>query len=172
MESRFDPFDLILRDGRAVHIRAMVPTDEAALLAAFERMSPEARYMRFMRVVGAPNVERLRRALAGFPESGQGIVALSGAGEVVGSATFLLGSDPATCEFATVVDGGYAGLGLGRALLTALIDAAKRRGLKEMEGFVLANNQPMLHLAARLGFAIRSDPDDLSVRLCRLGLAG
>jgi hypothetical protein len=40
--------------------------------------------------------------------------------------------------------------------------AAKRRGPHEMEGYVLANNQPMLRLASRLGFRISPDPDDPS----------
>jgi hypothetical protein len=36
-----------------------------------------------------------------------------------------------------------------------------------MEGFLLARNQPMLSLAARLGFSIMPDPnDDASVRIC------
>jgi L-amino acid N-acyltransferase YncA len=54
--------------------------------------------------------------------------------------------------------------------MVALIAAAKRRGLAEMVGFVLAANQPMLRLAMRLGFASVPDPDDRSVRICRLRL--
>src|SRR5512139_4311655 len=144
MDSGFTDFDFSLRDGRIVRIRAMRRSDEAAILKAFDRLSPEARYMRFMRVVGEPNIARLRKALASFPESGQGIVATAGGTGIVGSAVFLIGKDPTGCEFATTVAGDYGGLGLGRALMTALIAAAKQRGLREMEGFVLARNQPML----------------------------
>ncbi len=61
--------DVTLRDGRTVHIRAIDPADEAELLQAFDRLSPTARYMRFMRFVNEPNLERLRKALASFPES-------------------------------------------------------------------------------------------------------
>ncbi len=53
-----------------------------------------------------------------------------------------------------------------------LIDATSRRGLKEMEGFVLAENQSMLRLARRLGFTIAPDPEDRAVRICRLQLGG
>ena len=171
MDSAFTDFDFRLRDGRIVHIRAMRESDQAAILQAFDRLSPEARYMRFMRVVGEPNIERLREALASLPESGLGIVATVDGTDIVGSATFFIGRDPTRCEFATTVIGDYGSLGLGRALMTALIAAAKQRGLHEMEGFVLAKNQPMLRLAARLGFSISPDPDDASVRICRLQLA-
>lgn len=54
--------------------------------------------------------------------------------------------------------------------MTALVDAAKRRGLEEMEGFVLAADKPMLRLATRVGFSVSPDPDDPSIRICRLCL--
>lgn len=119
MDSGFTHFDFTLRDGRSVHIRAMRPSDEAAILRAFERLSPEARYMRFMRVMGDPNIERLRAALESFPESGLGIVAIFGSGEIAGAAMFLIGGDRPSCEFATTVAGQYGGQSLGQALLTA-----------------------------------------------------
>jgi RimJ/RimL family protein N-acetyltransferase len=39
-----------------------------------------------------------------------------------------------------------------------------------MTGFVLAQNQPMLRLAAKLGFEIKRDPEDFTVHVCRLAL--
>ena len=122
-----------MRDGRSVHIRAVRPADETEIVQAFDRLSPDARRMRFMRAVREPKLDRLRKALASFPEEG-------------------------------------IGAGLGTVLMTALIDAAKDRGVEDMEGFVLAVNQPMLRLARRLGFSITADPDDASVRVCRLKL--
>ena len=174
MESGFTEFDFALRDGRTVHVRAMRPTDEAELVQAFERMSNDARYMRFMRFVREPNLERVRKALASFPERGIGIVATVPAADgidIAGSATYLVGNDPAICEFAITVASDFGGVGLASTLLTALIAAAKRRGITEMDGFVLAANQPMLRLARRLGFSIAADPEDGSVRVCRLRLA-
>ena len=174
MESGVIEVDVTLRDGRAVHIRAMRPTDEAELVQAFGRMSEDARYMRFMRFVREPNLERVRKALASFPESGIGIVATVPAADgidIVGSATFLIGNDRTTCEFAINVASEFGGAGLAGTLMRALIDAAKARGLTEMDGYVLAMNQPMLRLARRLGFSIAADPEDRAVRVCRLRLA-
>jgi RimJ/RimL family protein N-acetyltransferase len=165
--------DIALRDGRAVHIRAMRSADEAEILQAFDRLSADARYMRFMHAVREPNLARLRKVLASFPESGAGIVASVPAGDgidIVGTAVFVIGSDPATCEFAITIAADYGGAGLGRALLTVLVETARRRGLREMEGFVLAANKPMLGLAARCGFNVSRDPDDAAVRICRLRL--
>jgi acetyltransferase len=174
MDSGFTDFDVSLRDGRAVHVRAVRPADEAELLQACGRMSDDARYMRFMRLVREPNIDRLRKALASFPEAGIGIVATVPAADgidIVGSTICLVGNDRTTCEFAINVATEFGGVGLARTLLTALIHAAKARGLKEMDGFVLAMNQPMLRLARRLGFRVESDPEDRAVCICRLNLA-
>jgi acetyltransferase len=166
--------DIALRDGRAVHIRAMHGTDETELLQAFGRMNEDARYMRFMRVVREPNLERVRKVLASFPGGGIGLVATVPADDgvdIVGSAIAIVAGDATTCEFAISVATPFGGSGLATALMKTLIDAARRRGLQVIEGFVLAENQSMLRLAKRLGFSIAPDPEDRAVRICRLPLA-
>ena len=173
MQVPFTDFDATLRDGRGVHVRAMRSSDEAEILQGFGRLSADARYMRFMRVVRHVDEDRLKATLASFPERGFGIVATVPAADgfdIVGSAILILDKKPSRCEFAMTVLSEYGGAGLGRTLLSALITVAKQRGLEEMEGFVLAENRPMLRLASRLGFSIAADPDDASVRNCRLSL--
>jgi len=168
---RTEGLALTLRDGRAVHLRASCLADEAELVQAFGRMSNEARYMRFMHAVREPNLDRLRRVLASFPECGIGIVATVPAADgidIIGSTIAVFGSDRTSCEFAITVAAAFNGVGLATALLTALIDEAKRRRVKDMEGFVLSENQPMLRLAKRLGFSVKLDPEDASVRICHM----
>jgi acetyltransferase len=156
-----------------VHVRALDATDEAELLQAFERLSDAARYMRFMRVVRNPDLQRLRAVLASFPEDGIGIVATVPAADgvdIVGSAIAIFTADRTSCEFAITVAAEFGGTGLATRLMTTLIDEARRRGLKEMEGFVLSQNQAMLRLARRLGFRIEPEPGDPTVRRCRMTL--
>lgn len=175
MPSSFDPIDIALRDGRTVRVRALARADEEALLQAFDRLGADARYMRFMHAVREANVPRLRQVLDSFPEKGLAIAATVPAADgidIVGSASFVVGARGDDCEFAVTVADGWAGAGLGRALLAALVGAARRRGLREMVGFVLAENAPMLRLAARLGFAVKRDSDDFSQCICRLDLGG
>jgi acetyltransferase len=166
--------DVTLRDGRAVHIRAMAPSDEVELLQAFGRLGQDARYMRFMRFVAEPDLARLRQVLASFPEHGIGIVATVPADDgidIVGSAIAVFAPGQPVCEFAITVASAFGGTGLGTVLMRTLIDEATRRGMREMEGFVLAQNQSMLRLATRVGFGIARDHDDPLVRVCRLKLA-
>lgn len=161
---------ITLRDGRTVHLRPMRPSDEAEILQAFERMSEQARYMRFMRVVREPNIDRLRKVLGSLPESGIGLVATVAAADgydIVGSAVAILDGEPGSCEFAINVAGAFGGSGLATAVMQQLIAAARGRGLQVMEGFVLADNESMLRLAKKLGFTIERDVDDPSVRIVR-----
>jgi len=173
MDFDFEPFDVTLRDGRQVHVRPLRSSDQEEILQAFDRLSPEARYMRFMGVVKQLDERWLREALARFPEQGVGIAAtIPGADgiDIVGAASCVIGADPETCEFAMTIVDAYAGGGLGKQLLTTLIEIARRRGLRVMEGFVFASNRPMLKVAKRLGFEVRFEPDDPSVRIVRLEL--
>jgi len=92
--------------------------------------------------------------------------------DIVGSAIAVFTADRASCEFAITVGSEFGGSGLATRLMTTLIEEAKRRGLKEMEGLVLSQNQSMRRLARRLGFRIESEPGDPTVRVCRMTLAG
>lgn len=168
-----DSFDITLRDGRRVHLRGTCLADEAELLQLFGRMSDNARYMRWMHAIREPNLERARGKLAMFPDAGIALVATVPAADgvdIVGSAVAIFDGDRTSCEFAITVDAAFGGTGLGTALMTSLIDEARTRGLQDMEGYVLTQNQSMLRLARRLGFAIKSEPGDPSVRICRLAL--
>jgi len=50
--------------------------------------------------------------------------------------------------------------GVGAALMDALMDAARRRGLTIMYGEVLASNHKMLDLMRRLGFNVSHHAGD------------
>jgi acetyltransferase len=47
--------------------------------------------------------------------------------------------------------------------MRALLETARTRGLRTMDGIVLRANRKMLRLARQLGFELRHDPDDRSV---------
>jgi len=174
-DAHFAPREVTLRNGRAARVRAIGPADEEELLQAFERLGSATRYLRFMHAVREANVARLREVLRSFPAKGLAIAATVPAADgidIVGTASFFVGHSGADCEFAVTVAEDWAGAGLGRTLMQALIEAARQRGLREMIGFVLADNAPMLRLAGRLGFTSSRDPDDFTVRICRLALDG
>ena len=60
------------------------------------------------------------------------------------------------------------GRGVARHLMQRLIDWARRRGLREMVGQVLADNAPMLAFVRHLGFSVKRMPEEPDVVEARL----
>jgi len=90
--------------------------------------------------------------------------------DIVAGARYYVQADTRRCEFAAAIADGWQGVGLASPLMRELIQAARARGLKQMEGFVLAGNTRMLDLARRLGFTLFTDPNDMTVKIVRLDL--
>ena len=85
--------------------------------------------------------------------------------EEIGVGRFAAEPDNETCEFAITIADAWQGKGLGTRLINALVRDAKARGLKRIEGYVLAANARMLDFCRGLGFAIEASPDDATVRV-------
>ena len=82
----------------------------------------------------------------------------------LGVARYVMNPDGESCEFALVVADKWQHKGIGSNLMTALMEAARQRGIKRMEGEILANNNNMLKLTENLGFSLHTNNDDPGVR--------
>ena len=169
----FQPIEATLRDGRRVRIRAIRPDDRDEVVQAFDRLSRESRYTRFMSPLLQVPATVLERTLQLQDAHELGLVAEIDAPDgidIVAGARYFIQADGETCEFAVTVADGWQKVGLASRLMRELIAAARARGLRHMEGFVLAGNGGMLDLARRLGFSLRADPHDHAVTIVRLPL--
>ena len=165
-----------LRDGRTVLLREIRAQDEAELRDAFHRLSADSRYARFMIPLREPSPAMLAAATRPDPRHDLALVAVSGEGgpdqDIVAGARYVGAPGSDTCEFAVTVVDAWHRLGLARRLLDILIAQATARGLRRMEGYVLAANTPMRRLARGLGFVDRQCDDDATLRVLELDLAG
>ena len=169
----FKPLEATLRDGRRVRIRAIRPDDRDEVVQAFDRLSSESRYTRFMSPMRQLPAQVLDRTLHLQDEHELGLVAEIDAPDgidIVAGARYYVLPGGESCEFAVTVADSWQGAGLASRLMRALIQGAGTRGLKRMEGFVLAENDRMLALARRLGFTVQTDPQDATVMIVRLDL--
>lgn len=147
-------------DGVRVALRPIRPDDAARERDFIRALSDETRYQRFMATVGEMPPSQLRTLTNVDQRRDLALAATvdrDGAEVFVGVARFGVDTTGAGCEFAVVVSDDWHGTGLAGILMQALIDVARRRGLRTMEGFVLATNSRMLKLARQLGF--RQLPD-------------
>ena len=176
-----------LRDGREVTLRPIVADDKARIVAAFERLSADSRYRRFMSHKKKLDEAALERGVHPRPGQDCAIVAtvpapahgsdasdaLDASGvDIVGAAQYVRvdDGDAHTCEFAITVAEGWRGSGLANRLMARLVRRARRDGYTTMEGWVLADNAPMLALARRFRFLIEPAPGAPGVMRVRRAL--
>ena len=76
-----------------------------------------------------------------------------------GGARIAADADNRRAEYSVTIRSDKQGLGLGRICFERVLDYARSRGIEEIWGTVLAENEGMLGLAERLGFTRRRDPD-------------
>ncbi len=171
--SRYRPRIVTLRDGRQVTLRAIQPGDKDEIAQAFERLSAESRYLRFMQHKKALDSAVVDRGVNPVPGREYAFVATVSAADgfdIVGGARYVDSGKPDTCEFAITVLDEWTKRGLGTALLRSLMRRAKYDGYRTMEGVVLAANEAMLALARHLHFEVVAQADDPKVVLIRRAL--
>ena len=169
MHAHFAPVDIQLRSGQRVMLREVQEADGPGLLAAWKKLSEESRYTRFMSPVREVSERMLDRATHPAPDRELQLVAVADL-EIVGGARYVAAPGSKDCEFAITIVDAWQGKGLARALLQALMRAAKERGFEHMDGFILASNAPMLGLARKLGFVPIQSPEGPAVKLLRCDL--
>ncbi len=150
-----------------VHIRHLRRDETDTIEAVFAGLSPASRLRRFHAPVRRLS-PRLLAALADV--DGQRHVALvaetrSGRRRVpIGIARYVRESD-GTAELAVAVVDRAQGRGVGATLLDHLVDHARRAGVRELHGDLLADNDAVRRLLARALPAPRFTPDGATVHV-------
>lgn len=168
MTGKVRPRRVTLRDGRKVILRPIVEADAAEIVQAFERLSPQSRYYRFMRHKKQLDGGTVQRGVHPQPGRDCVLVATIPAADgidIVGAAQYVQAAEPddRTCEFAVTVAEDWRGSGLATELLSSLLRRARSDGYDTMEGFVIAENTAMLALARALEFEAEPVPGDATV---------
>ncbi len=161
---------LQLGDGTDITIRPIRPEDAEMEQEFIRALSPEAKYFRFMRSLNELTPEMLIRFTQIDYDREMAFIATTVDPEThkeieIAVGRYVVNPDGRTCEFALVVSDKHRRQSIGNRIMMALMESAKRRGLRAIEGEVLSNNEPMLHLMRRLGFSIRTSDEDRGIQL-------
>jgi putative acetyltransferase len=151
--------DLRLPDGRLARIRAAVPNDAAAMVTLMRAQAEDGRGM----VISADQVGESAKFRARIEEQeerrARGELAISWVAELAGELVaegHVAELAPALCRHVADLSLGVhphaQRLGLGRALLTTLVDAARRAGILRLELRVRADNDRARALYSSVGF--------------------
>jgi len=163
LERRYD-----LPDGRAFLIRPILPEDEPELRQLVKRLPSEDVRMRFFQPLRElPHEMAARLTQLDYEREMAFIVtepdSLPGKSTIWGVVRCNADPDMEKAEYSILVDRNMTGLGLGPMLMRYIIDYARSRGVKELYGEVLRENEPMLRLNRALNFRIHATPDDPGV---------
>jgi acetyltransferase len=162
----------VLRDGRRIRLRPIRPDDTPALKRLFAALTPEDRRMRLFSSMREISDELAARLTQIDYDREMVLVALDpdDPGVLWGGARIAADADGRRAEYSVTIRSDKQGLGLGRICFERVLDYARARGIEEVWGSVLAENEGMLGLAQRLGFTRHRDPDAADVVITTLRL--
>lgn len=133
----------------ALHIRPLAPGDTATVQSIFAALSPDSRYLRFHGAVNRLSTDWLHVLT---DVDGRNHVALvaerarqAGSPEPIGLARFVK-TGPDEAEIAIEVVDPQQGAGVGRRLLTDLLERAAVSGVRTVTASVLPHNRRALRL--------------------------
>lgn len=166
---------IVLRDGRQVLVRPVLPQDEATEQAFVMGLSAASRYRRFhvgLRALPPSLLQQLTQidhhahvALVAQPATEDD----DGDPGIVADARYVRSGD-GSAEFAVAVADGWQRLGLGRRLLEQLARHAARHGIHTLVGDVLSDNQPMITMLERMGCELQPRDDEPGLLLATIRL--
>ncbi|MCW5598577.1 MAG: bifunctional acetate--CoA ligase family protein/GNAT family N-acetyltransferase [Nitrosomonas sp.] len=154
-------------DGTDLTIRPIRPEDAEIEQAFVRNLSAESKYFRFMDTLQELSQPMLVRFTQIDYDREMALIAVleeDGHEKELGVCRYVASHDGQTCEFALVVADEWQKKGIGNKLMNCLFDAARARGIKLMQGEVLATNRSMLELVRRLGFEVSTSEEDASIK--------
>ncbi|HKJ84240.1 MAG TPA: GNAT family N-acetyltransferase, partial [Mariprofundaceae bacterium] len=156
-----------LPDGTDITIRPIRPEDAKSEQDFVHNLSEEAKYFRFMHSVQDLSDDLLVRFTQIDYDREMALLAVTEQDSrelEIGVCRYTINPDGESCEFALVVSDAWQHKAVGHKLMGSLMDAARAKGLKTMEGEVLASNHGMLRLVETLGFTVTDSEEDDSVK--------
>lgn len=150
----------LLRDGRAVIIRAIRPDDKGLLIDTLSKISPQSLYFRLFSGKRKFSDDELKQVTAVDFVNVVALVAVlekDGIDQIAGGGRYIRMEPSETgqsAEVAFLIDDAHQGLGIGSRLFKHLVGIARESGIKQFEAEVLPSNARMLRLFGRSGLPV------------------
>jgi RimJ/RimL family protein N-acetyltransferase len=155
-----------IRDGTTVDVRPIEPGDAAALQDAFEQLSLQSRYERFLSPLDHMSNAMVRYFTQVDHHDHEALVAFDPhSGQLIAVARYVREEDPEVAEAAITVADDWHGRGLGTAMLHELAERAREENVKRFTAYVLARNDDMIDMLFRLGPAKIVDRQNGAVQI-------
>ncbi len=154
-----------MRDGTDVTLRPIKPEDEPLEYEMLTTLSRESMRVRFFSVLKEITHEMLMRFCNIDYDREMAMIAethTDGKRRMIAVSRLIVDPDGRKAEYAIVVHDDFQGKGLGYKMVDVLIGLAQDKGLDEIYGIVLSENDKMLTVVQKLGFKVTREPDGIS----------
>ena len=150
---------LLLKNGREVFLRPILPSDEHLLVDLFYNMSPRSRYLRFMTKLQELPGELLHH-LTHLDHDNQQValaclVEEDGKAAIIAVGRYSLDIDENIADLAVAVRDDWQHLGIGKALLLNIIAIGKEHGISRFGSMMDPQNDIMKHTLMGLGYQVK-----------------
>jgi len=150
---------LTLPDGTPVYVRPLQPEDEALYGPFFKAETADDLRLRFFGPVKDFSHAFVSRFTHVDYAKAMALIAIDETSGTMLGVVRLHMNDAGDCgEYAVIVRSDHKSHGLGWQLMRLIIEFARAKGLRSIEGQVLHENKAMLTMCRELGFEIGSDP--------------
>ena len=151
--------DVVLSDGRTLHLRPIRPDDDVKIAELHGRLSPATIYYRFFTPLPKLSDAMLFRFVNVDYQDRMAFVALVG-DTIVAVSRYDRLPGKASAEVAFLVDDAHQGRGLGSIMLEQLSAYAKLQGINHFYAETLPDNVKMLKVFLDAGYKVKRSVED------------
>jgi GNAT superfamily N-acetyltransferase len=148
---------LTLKDGQNIFLRPVLPTDGSLLVDLFNQLSPQTIYLRFLSNLSALPEEWVYRfthvdykkdfALLGLVKEGE-------EDEVIAVGRYAYDVRTGMTDLAVAVRDDWQHRGLGKALLSKVVEIGRANGISRFESMIAPHNETIKSMLVNLGFKV------------------
>jgi acyl-CoA synthetase (NDP forming)/RimJ/RimL family protein N-acetyltransferase len=150
--------DVLLADGGVAHLRPIRPSDADRLVAFYERVSPESKYLRFFAAYPRLSDRDVKRFTEVDYVDRVAFILTLGKDMIAVGRYDRTEDDHAEVSF--LIEDAHQGRGIAQLLLEHLAQAARERGITRFVAEVLPENRRMAKVFADAGYRVSKGIED------------
>jgi acetyltransferase len=157
---------ITLKDGSAIFLRPIKPTDGPLLLDLFQKLSRETIYFRFLTHLERLQPEMLRQLVEIDYETHFALAAIiteSAKESIIGTCRYIVKENTDHAELTVVLRDDWQRKGLGKAMVTRVVDIARAKGIAGIEILLDYRNEGMKRIFASLGYPVSYESSILDI---------
>jgi len=149
---------LKLKDGEKILLRPIEKSDRYLLVDFFNRMSPQSVYLRFLRRLNTLPQNIINQLLIVDYHSNFALAAVAYENKedvIIAVGRYGYDPDENSTDLAVAVRDDWHQIGLGKIMLSKVVDIAKYHGIKSFTGMMDPKNNAIKKLLQKLGYNVK-----------------